>query len=62
MENEIARLEEALFINRMMNHPNSTLSSLPTCFLLLFPRPVSVANRFEKLQKDFHWGSLGEDF
>ena len=31
----------------------STLSSIPTYFLLLFPIPSRVANRLEKLQKDF---------
>ena len=31
----------------------STLSSLPTYFLSLFLIPVGVANRLEKLQRDF---------
>ena len=34
----------------------STLSNLPTYFLLLFPIPVAVAYRLEKLQRDFLWG------
>ena len=34
----------------------STLSSLPTYFLLLFTIPTHVANRIEKLQRDFLWG------
>jgi hypothetical protein len=34
---------------------NSTLSSLPTYFLSLFPIPMGVANRLEKLQRDFLW-------
>ena len=33
----------------------STLSSLPTYFLSLLPIPVKVANRMEKIQRDFLW-------
>ncbi|KAG2719696.1 hypothetical protein I3760_02G002200, partial [Carya illinoinensis] len=40
----------------------STLSNLPTYFLSLFPIPASVAVRIEKLQRDFLWGGLGEEF
>jgi hypothetical protein len=39
----------------------STLSNLPTYFLYLFPIPVSVANRLEKVQRDFLWGGLNEE-
>lgn len=39
----------------------STLSNLPTYFLSLFPIPASVANRIEKLQRNFFWGSLGDE-
>ena len=34
----------------------STLSSLPTYFLSLFTIPTHVANKIEKLQRDFQWG------
>ena len=34
----------------------STLSSLPTYFLLLFTIPTHMANKIEKLQRDFLWG------
>ena len=33
----------------------STLSSLPTYFLSLFTIPTHVANKIEKLQRDFLW-------
>ena len=39
----------------------STLSSLPTYFLSLFPIPAKVAKRIEKLQRDFLWSSIGDD-
>jgi hypothetical protein len=38
---------------------NSTLSNIPTYYLSLFPIPVRVANRLDKIQKGFslgwHW-------
>jgi hypothetical protein len=39
----------------------STLSSLPTYYLSLFPIPVSVAKRIECIQWNFFWGDMGED-
>ena len=36
----------------------STLSNLPTYFLSLFPVPTIVANRMEKLQRNFLWGGV----
>jgi hypothetical protein len=40
----------------------STLSSLPTYFLSLFTIPISVVHRIEKLQINFLWGGLGDEF
>jgi hypothetical protein len=39
----------------------STLPNLPMYFLTLFPIPVSVVNRLEKLQRDFLGGGLNEE-
>jgi hypothetical protein len=39
----------------------STLSNLPTYFLSLFSIPIRVANHFEKLQRDFLCGGIGEE-
>jgi hypothetical protein len=40
----------------------STLSNIPTYFLSLFPILTALANRMEKLQQDFLWGSMGNEF
>jgi hypothetical protein len=40
----------------------STLSNLPTYFLSLFPIPASVAKCIEKIQRNFLWKGLGEEF
>ena len=40
----------------------STLSNLPTYFLSLFPILASVAKCIEKIQRDFLWKGLGEEF
>jgi len=40
----------------------STLSNLSMYFISLFPIPTSVANRIEKLHRDFLWGGVGEEF
>ena len=39
----------------------STLSSLPTYYLSLFPILVSIAKRIECLQQNFLWGGMGEE-
>jgi len=40
---------------------NSTLSNIPTYYLSLFPIPVRVANRLDKIQNDFLWGDIGDE-
>ena len=40
----------------------NTLFSLPTYFMFLFPLLASIANSIEKLQQDFLWGSLDDEF
>ena len=40
----------------------STLSSLPTYFLSLFSVPQAVADRLERIQRNFLWGSSEEAF
>ena len=37
----------------------STLSSMPTYFMSLFPIPIKVAKRIELLQRNFLWDDLG---
>uniref|UniRef100_A0A2N9FZS4 Reverse transcriptase zinc-binding domain-containing protein n=1 Tax=Fagus sylvatica TaxID=28930 RepID=A0A2N9FZS4_FAGSY len=39
----------------------STLFSLPTYFLSLFPIAAGVAHRLERIQRDFLWNGLGEE-
>jgi hypothetical protein len=45
-----------------VTHIKSTLANLPRFFMSLFPLPASVANRIEKLQRDFLFGGLDEEF
>jgi hypothetical protein len=40
----------------------SILSNLPMYFMSHFPLYVGVATRIEKLQRDYLWGGLGEEF
>jgi hypothetical protein len=40
---------------------HSTLSSIPTYYLSLFPIPVSVAKKLERLQKEFLWSGLDDE-
>jgi hypothetical protein len=37
----------------------STFSSIPTYYLSLFPIPVSVAKKLERLQREFLWTGMG---
>jgi hypothetical protein len=38
----------------------STLSSMPTYFMSLFPIPITVARRIELLQRNFLWDGVGD--
>jgi hypothetical protein len=38
----------------------STLSSMPTYFMSLFPIPIKVARRIELLQRNFLWDGVGD--
>jgi hypothetical protein len=50
------------FYTTVINSHMSTLFNLPASFLSLFPLPTSVAICVEKLQRDFLWGGIGEEF
>ena len=39
----------------------SILSSLPTYYLSHFTIPIHVANKIEKMQRDFLWGGMWEE-
>jgi hypothetical protein len=40
---------------------HSTLSSIPSYYLSLFLIPVSVANKLERLQRNFLWNGMGDE-
>ena len=50
-----------LYLSKGGKGKKSTLSSLPTYFLSLLPLSGKVANRMEKLQRDFLWSSIYGD-
>ena len=60
---ETLRLEASLLSKGgRLTLVKSTLSSLPTYYLSLFVIPVAVADRLERIQRKFLWGSLEECF
>ena len=57
IEQKLARWKKLyLSIGGRLTLLKSMLSSLPTYFLSLFTIPTHVANKIEKLQRDFLWG------
>ena len=50
-----------LYLSKGGKGKKSTLSSLPTYFLFLLPLSGKVANRMEKLQRDFLWSGIYGD-
>jgi hypothetical protein len=40
---------------------HSTLSSILTYYLSLFPVPVSVVKKLERLQREFLWNGMGDE-
>jgi len=40
---------------------HTTLSSIPSYYLSLFPIPVSVAKKLERLQREFMWSGMGDE-
>ena len=55
--------EKCLYLSKggRVTFIKSTLSNLSTYFLSLFPIPAGVANRIEKLQRNFLWGGFGDE-
>ena len=48
-------------VGRSLTLIKSTLSSIPTYFLSLFPLPAGIARRLERLQRDRLWECLGKE-
>jgi hypothetical protein len=46
----------------MLTLIKNTISNSSTYYLSLFPISVSVANRLEKLLRDYLWGRFGDEF
>jgi hypothetical protein len=63
VDRQLAGLKRLYLSNRgRVTVIKSTLSNLPSYFMSLCPIPASVAKHIEKLQRDFLWGGLHDEF
>ena len=57
------KLETAIIVQEgRVTLIKSTFANIPTYYMSLFKILVNVANRIEKLQRDFLWGGVGDEF
>lgn len=62
MERQLAGLKKCISLRWKNMIIKSTLSNLPTYYLSLFSIPMGVAWHIEKLQRDFQWHGIEDEF